>query len=305
MIKLSIIIVNFEATQMLDECLGSIFKHLDSISFEVIVVDNSIKEKGIKQIVEKYSNTKFINNNENRGFSIANNQGIELVEGEYILFLNNDTLFVNDPIEPILNFINSKGEELLVGCKMLNKDGSHQISVTDFDNLFNLFGEVLFLYKIFKKSRLLNKYYFHYQEIEDPLEVDVVKGAFILGKTSSIKSLGGFDERFFFYSEETDLCFRFKRNGGKVFYYPNSQIIHLGGATTVSMPWFNYKNQSLAKLQFFRKNFSKQKYFSASVLHFIGISIRIPLYILIGIITLDISHIKKSYYYFKLLTVFP
>jgi len=188
---------------------------------------------------------------------------------------------------------------------LLNADGSFQVSIADFDNITNLLGENFFLYKIFSKSKKLNRFVENYLNLNEPKKVDIIKGAFIFGEKKYFDLLEGFDSRFYFYSEESDLCKRFKDLYGEVIYFPNTKIIHLGGATTEAIPWFSLKNLSIGKIQYFQKHFSGLYFCIALLIHFIGIFIRVPVFLFIGIIKLNKHEIRRTWLYFRLLFVYP
>lgn len=304
-VDVSVIIVNYNSFNLLKNCLDSLYKCSNNYTYEVIVVDNNSEAGDVGRITSNYENLVLIKNKMNKGFAAANNQGLKIARGKYILFLNNDTIFIEKTIEKLLNFLADKDEMTLVGCKLLNEDLSHQVSVVDFDSIWNLFGEYFFLYLLFPKNRKLNRYHFNFKNINQPIEVDVIKGAYIFGSANALRDLEGFDERFFFYSEEYDLCYRLKKKGGKVFYYPNSSIIHLGSATAGKIPWFMFKNLSCAKIQIYQKHFSNTKFILAMFIHFIGNFIRVPLYLVLGVFTLNKSLVSKSFYFFRLLFVYP
>jgi GT2 family glycosyltransferase len=304
MSKVSLIIVNYNQGEMLRNCIVSVAEHSADIPVEYIVVDNSDK-LDVTPYLEDLSGVKLIKNEQNRGFAAANNQGLEVAQGDYFVFLNNDTLFVENTLGKIIQFYESLTEPALIGCKLLNADGSHQFSVVDFDSLSNQFGEYFFLSHIFKKSASLNKFHHNFKIPDEISEVDVVKGAFIFGKTADVKKHKGFDEDFFFFNEENDLCWRFKQNGGKVWYYPKAEIIHLGGATTVSMKWFSIKHQALSKMVYFRKNSRGVRRILFFVLHYLGYLIRVPVYLAAGMLSFNRNLMFKAFYYFKSIFQIP
>ncbi|MGE5432798.1 MAG: glycosyltransferase family 2 protein [Syntrophomonadaceae bacterium] len=305
MIECSIIIVNYNNFNLLDDCISSIIRFTQNINYEIIVVDNNSTCGNIEEVVNKYPCTRLIVNKENRGFSAANNQGVEAARGEYILFLNNDTIFLENSIGNVLSFVKSKDEDFFVGCKLLNKDRSHQVSFFNFPSVANVFSTNFFIYKIFPDSPVFNKYHLSRKQIIQPVEVDVILGAFILCPARTIKKLNGFDERFFFYSEEIDLCYRLKKNGGKIYYYPLTNIIHLGGASADQMPWFQYKNRAISDIKFYQKHFHGLKYAFVILLHYIGLIIRIPITMILGILLMKRQLLKKSFVYIRQLFVYP
>jgi GT2 family glycosyltransferase len=151
----------------------------------------------------------------------------------------------------------------------------------------------------------MNKFYLSHYDISDPTEVDIVYGAFILCRTSRLKELNGFDERFYFYSEEMDLCKRHQTLGGRVVYFPKTAIIHLGGQTTKSMPWFKYKNQAISYVQIYQKYFTGWRFLSVITFHYVGLVIRVPIFVLLGIVTFSKQHFVRAYYNFKQIFIYP
>lgn len=133
-IDISIIIVSYNNFDILKQCLNSIYKFTSKISFEIIIVDNNSSEKGLTKIVDGYSELKLIRNKENKGFSKANNQGLELAQGRYILFLNNDTELIEDVLYKLVEFSDSSELDYLIGVKLLNTDFTLQHSIVDFPN---------------------------------------------------------------------------------------------------------------------------------------------------------------------------
>jgi len=306
MIDISIIIVNYNSFQILTECLDSIYKFTDKQTiFEIIVIDNNSAEGDIRYTLKTYPQIKLIVNSENRGFSAANNQGLEIANGKYILFLNNDTLFIEDTIKKTIAFLEDFGKDNVIGCRLLNSDNTHQTSVVDKDSLSNSFGENFFLYLYFKKYRSLNKYYYSDFEPKVPSEVGVVKGAFIFCSKKIVDELGGFDNRFFFYAEETDFCFRAANAGYKVIYFPGTEIIHLGGASTDKHLWFKFKNQSIAKIQIYQKHYKGIEFFLLVSFHYLGMFQRVFVYMAMSALKLKVNLLKKSLVYFRLLFIYP
>jgi hypothetical protein len=301
----SIIIVNYNKVNLTANCVESIIKYTKEIKFEIIVVDNNSTQGDIREALLGYPEVILILNNRNIGFAAGNNLGLEKASGKYYLILNNDTLLLENTIKSVYDFAESNQGKLFVGCELKNKDGSHQESVLQFDNINNYLGEKLFLYKIFPKSKLFNRYYQNYVEVREPIEVDIIKGAFMFCDAKSIIALKGFDERFFFYGEEVDLCFRFKSENGKIIYFPQTKIIHYGGATVADYKWFDFKNQVIARIQILQKHYHGLNFFIMLILHYLGIFLRVWIYLLDGIIKVNKSQIKKSFYYIKQLFIYP
>ena len=304
-LNVSIIIINYNGKDLLKNCLSSLFKFTKDITFEIILIDNNSSES-LDDLLKEFHNIKFIKNEKNLGFAAANNQGIKLSKGKYILFLNNDTVFFENTIKKIFDFVESIDRPVFVGCQLLNSDNSHQESVVEFPNIWNTFTENFFLYKMFPKSKVFNKYYQNFQIHENPIEVDVIKGAFMFCDADAVKNLNGFDERFFFYSEETDLCYRFKKiHGGKVILFPSCKIYHYGGTKDNEYNWFRIKNLSVGKIQFYQKHFHHVKFFIIVFIHYVGIFVRVIYNIMLGIILVSKTKIRKGFYFFKSLFIYP
>ncbi len=301
----SIIIINYNSTDYLIKCVESIYRFTKEISFEVIIIDNGSNEFDEKKFLSDYQDIRLIKNKNNVGFAKANNKGIDFATGKYILFLNNDTLLTENTIKKVFDYAEKFNLDVFIGCQLLNADYSKQESIVEFPNVWNGFTENFFLYKIFPKSKTFNKYYQNEINYSHPIEVDVIKGAFMFCSSDGIKKLNGFDERFFFYSEETDLCYRFKQNGGKVIFLPNEKIIHYGGVSTDSNLWFKFKNQTMGKIQFYQKHFKGFRFIVVLAIHFCGLFLRGILFSFIGLFTLNKNVLLKGYYFFRQLFVYP
>ena len=153
-----------------------------------------------------------------------------------ILLLNPDTTVLNRAIETSYKFLSKISDAGVVGCKLLNKDGSLQLSCRSFPSILNHISETFFLYKLFPKSRIFGKYYMTFFDYKRTRKVDVVMGAFMMIKRGVFDNIGLLDERFFMYSEETDFCYRVQNNGWGIYYYPDAQIIHNWGGMSDSLP---------------------------------------------------------------------
>jgi GT2 family glycosyltransferase len=305
MIDVSIIIVNYNKGDMLRACIESVQKHTPSaISMECIVIDNS-DALDVRDFLHGLSDVVLIQNKTNKGFAAANNQGLAIARGTYILYLNNDTLFIEDTLSKIIRFYGEVGGNAIIGCKLLNLDRSHQFSVFDFDSLSNRFGEYFFLYHLATHSSVFNKFHLNYTHPNTVMDVDVVKGAFLFTGSEEMKRLAGFDESFFFYNEENDLCWRLKQTGGTVWYYPKTAIIHLGGSTTEDMPYFSIKNLAKTNLTYFQKHNSIPKRWMYYLIHYTGYALRVPLFALQGILTADKKSLVRSWNYARSLFQLP
>lgn len=305
MIDVSIIIINYNGEDLLKECLSSIYQKTKDLTYEVIVVDNASNDGNIDDVVRSFPEVKLIRNKTNLGFAAANNVGLSHANSKYVLFLNNDTLLIDNVIKKTFDFAEQISNQVFASCQLLNSDRTKQETVVEFPSVWNGLTENFFLYKIFPNSKIFNKYYQNNIELNNPIEVDVIRGAFMLCSTQAVKKLSGFDERFFFYSEETDLCYRFKKNGGQIYFLPQLSIIHYGGATTDKNLWFKFKNQTIGKIQYYQKHFNGIKFPTILLIHWTGLFIRGIIYSFTGILTIRKRLVFKGYYFLRQLTVYP
>lgn len=304
-VEVSIIIVNYNKFGYLKKCLDSIIQQTFNINYEIIIVDNNSSEKGLEDTIDGIKNVILLKNNKNFGFAVANNQGIDIARGKYCLLLNNDIELVSNAIKESYEFVESQSKrEIILGCQLLNSDGSNQESAVSFPSLLNIFTESFFIYKFFSKHRYLNKYYLNHIDIKDPIRVDIIKGAFMFGLKDVFRKVHGFDERFFFYSEETDLCYRLKNELQiNIIYCPQIKVYHHNNTESKFKGWFHHKNVSIGKIQYYQKHFKGIKKFIAIFLHHCGNIVRFISNIAIGLLKLEKKYLLKGTYFIKLLFI--
>lgn len=305
MIDLSVIIVNYNGFKLLRHCLRTLFEFTFGLNYEVIVIDNNSTEGDVNEIVNDFDNVILVKNKSNLGFAKANNLGLNIANGKYVLFLNNDIYFTENSIKNTFDLAEKNDEKTFIGCKLLNPDKSWQPSTTKFPSGLNSITSNFFLYILNPSSQYFNKYFLQNKNITVPVEVDYILGAFLFGRRSILLKLQGFDERFFFYAEDIDLCYRLKMMGGKTLFNPTTSIVHIGGASVKSNQWFKFKNKAISELQFFQKHKNGIEFLIGIISHYIGNFIRIPISIFAGIILLNKDYIVRSYFHLKLLTVYP
>lgn len=305
MVDVSIVIVTYNNLNLLDECLSSLKKHINGSSYEVIIVDNNSILEQYNFYMDKYPEHTWVRNEENLGLAKAKNIGINLAKGSYYLNLDSDTVFLEDCITKCLEFIKKNNNNTFVSCKLLYKNLTKQTSIYKFMDFWNSFGENFFLYKLFPNSSLFNRYYQNNLELKQPEKTDVLMGAYIMAPMNVIKKLNGFDEDYFFYTEEEDLCYRAAKLGVDRYYLPYTSIIHIGGGSTESYSWFKFKYISLTKLSFYAKQYEGFNKYAIIIFHYIGLLLRSILYLMQGIVTFNKNKFKKSYLFLKQLFIFP
>lgn len=243
--ELSIITVNFNTKDALLQCLASIKRTVSNdVSYEIIVADNGSTDGSVEGVKEQFPDVKVIENKENVGFGKANNQAYEQSSGAYIFLLNPDTELTDTAVAALLAFLKSQNDCALVAPQLQNEDRSTQASCF---RLPTLTGAVLEYF--FGVKGAYSKYY---PKANDPTEVDAVVGAAMLLPRSVVDQLGiFFDETFFLYYEDIDLCRRIKRLGKKIYYLPQARVIHYHGvAAQKTGSWAYEQNKKSAKIYF-------------------------------------------------------
>ncbi|KAA2217804.1 glycosyltransferase family 2 protein [Chryseobacterium sediminis] len=228
--RLSVIIVNYNVTQLLRSCLLSLQKYIQEIEYEVIVIDNASTDSSWKYLIPEFPNVHFISSETNDGFSKANNRAIQTAKGEYILLLNPDTEFEGFYMKELLDFADSQPSFGCLGVRMHDAGGNFlPESKRSVPDMFNSFEK---LFTNFKKNNS-KSYYRSDLEENAVAEVEVMTGAFLLAKKDVYEKIGGLDEAYFMYGEDIDLCYTFLKNGYKNFYYGKVSILHHKGESTI------------------------------------------------------------------------
>ena len=230
---LSIIIVNYNVKLLLKDCLDSVARASENIEAEVIVADNASSDGSIGYVQPIFTNVKFICNTVNEGFAKANNKALTFASGQFILFLNPDTVVPGDCFEKCLRFFSSHPDAGALGVRMINGDGhflkeSKRGFPTPLVSLWKMTG----ITGLFPRSPLFARYYLGHLDENSDHEADVLSGAFMMVKKEVLQKTGGFDERFFMYAEDIDLSFRIKKAGYKNYYFAGTTIIHYKGSST-------------------------------------------------------------------------
>ncbi|MBN8705711.1 MAG: glycosyltransferase family 2 protein [Bacteroidetes bacterium] len=223
--KVSIIIVNYRVPQLLNACLASIRNQV-KVQYEVIVTDNASNDGSVEMIREKHPWVKLIASPVNTGFSAGNNLAMPFATGDYIFFLNPDTIVVKDSVDVLCQYLDSHPETGLVAPRLLNGDGSLQRSIRNFYSFSEtLLDNRLFPF-LFSGSAWFQKNSLTFWQHDSERSVDWAKGAALLVRKSILDKIGYFDEQFWIYGEEMDLCYRIIKEGWKIDFTPAAEIIH-------------------------------------------------------------------------------
>lgn len=232
-IKLSIVILNYNTEDLLRNCLNSLNKVKDELSFEVLVVDNGSTDDSVRMVKKDFVYVKVIKNKKNLGFAAGNNSAKKHCQGKYVLFLNSDTIVKKGTLRETVAFLDKNKNAGALTCKLvlpngqLDKDARRSFP-TPWVSLTHL---VLRLDRLFPKSPIFARYWYGYISENKIQEVDVIQGAFFLVRKEILDQLGWYDEDYFLDGEDIDLCWRIWKFGYKIIYYPKVSIIHLKGVT--------------------------------------------------------------------------
>ena len=231
--KIAVIIVNYNVEYFLEQCLNSVQKALHGINGEVFIVDNNSIDGSVEMVKRKFGEYNLITNKDNKGFSKANNQAIELCDAEYVLLLNPDTVIEEDTLHKVITFMDKTSLSGGLGVRMVDGKGqflpeSKRGLPTPAVAFYKIFG----LSRIFPSSKTFGQYHAgHLSEFEIN-EIQILSGAFMLMRNDALKKVGLLDEAFFMYGEDIDLSYRILKGGYKNYYYPETRIIHYKGEST-------------------------------------------------------------------------
>jgi O-antigen biosynthesis protein len=226
----SVIIVNYNVRPFLENALNSLRKALAGVDSEILVVDNASTDGSIEMLQDSFPDVKLIINPVNVGFGAANNTAMKQSSGKFILLLNPDTVVQEDTVKIMMEFFRQHPDAGMAGCRVLNPDGTLQLACRrSFPTPWVAFTKVTGLSSLFPGSSLFGKYNLTYKDPNSSYEVDAISGSFMFFRREIFAQTGGFDERFFMYGEDLDLCYRVQQLEWKVYYVHSTQIIHYKG----------------------------------------------------------------------------
>lgn len=236
---LSIIIVPYKCKDQLDITLAAVYASKTSYTYEVFIIDNDSRDGTVEMVRQKYlsrpelaAKTTLLENT-NEGFGRANNRGLKLAKGDYILLLNPDTKVAPENFQVMLDFVKTRPDVGIATCKLIKANGELDWACRRSEpnpavSFYRLFG----LQKLFPKSERFGAYNLTNKPIDQETEVDACTGAYMLIPREAYEKVGGFDEAFFMYGEDLDLCFRVRAAGYKVWYYPKTMSYHYKGQSS-------------------------------------------------------------------------
>jgi GT2 family glycosyltransferase len=260
LLKLSIIIVSYNSLNFLKDCLDSINNNEPSASFKITVVDNASSDGTVEAMRKDYPHIRLIENDRNEGFAAANNKAIKSLNSEYILLINGDCRVYANSIDRLLEFADANKDAGIAGPRIINSDGSLQFSCRRFPSFFDA-GMHSILTNIAPNNPFSRRYKLADINRDEISKVDWVSGSCMLIRRAALKQTGLMDEKYFMYVEDTDLCYQMWKKGWKVYYFPESEILHHIGGSTKNNALSGAVTSSIrmqkSVLYFFWKNYRK------------------------------------------------
>ena len=230
---LSVIIVNYNVKYFMENTIRSVNESVKDLSYEIIVIDNASKDGSAEYITEKFPEINYIYNDSNLGFAKANNQGLKIAKGKYILILNPDTIVKEMSINYLIDYLEKNPETGLATCKIIGPEGTLDPSChRSFPTMWNSFCHLSGLSSLVPKTRLFASYNLSYLEDDRIAEVDAVSGSFMLLRRDIIDKGVLMPEEYFMYGEDLDFCYQIKIQGYKIEYVPIAEIIHYRGQSS-------------------------------------------------------------------------
>lgn len=292
-IDVSIVIVSWNVSNLLDNCLESVLRQVNGFDYEIIVVDNASSDDTVEVIRNKYPQIKVLVNEENLGFARANNQGFKIARGKYIFILNPDTILIDRALNILLDYMNSNPKVGAAGPKIINSSGSIQTTCAWLlpSLARTLFCTSMRLHKIPVFGHYFNKRYISPYQYNVTQTVEAISGAAMLVRGEIITSNGGFREVYFHTGEDVDLCYRIQKQGWKIAFVSEAAIIHLAGQSSKQARVRTAINGKLSVEQYYKNCVSDS---SASLYRLIVKVIDIPVTMLISVIKFALGKMSVS-----------
>lgn len=291
---LSIIIVNYNTKQLTLNCLQSVYQSITDYSYEVILIDNNSRDDSVEAIQQHYPQVHLIANSENTGFSRANNQGMKVAQGRYILLLNSDTVVQPDTFDIMLRFMDEHPEVGVSGCKVVLPDGTlDKACKRGFPTPSATFYYVSRLTKLFPHNPHINAYHRGDLDEDEPSPIDCLVGAFMLVRREAIDQVGMLDETFFMYGEDIDWCYRIQQAGWINYYYPKTKITHYKKASSRNKPYKITYEFHRAIYVLYNKHFRKQYPWWVNGLMYTGMTAKLSAAMLINVMARGLYKLRK------------
>jgi len=274
-LDVSIVITSYQTRDLLADCLKSVYESEGALKFEVFVVDNNSSDGTVPLVREQFPLVNLLVNEENLGFSKANNRALRETQGRYLLLLNPDTRLRLTTLQDVTDTMDQKPDVGLAGVKLVRPDGNMDDACRrGFPTPLNSFTKFMRLDRAFPKSRVLGGYNLTWRDPDGEYEVDAVVGAFMFMRREILEDVGLLDESFFMFGEDLDWCYRIKRRNWKVLYLGSQEILHVKGASVRQNPREMNAHFHRAMYIFHRKHLNRRYPFFVNWLVQAGIGVR-------------------------------
>jgi len=262
-LTVSIIIVSFNTSELLQRCLETVQQESSMINSEIIVVDNNSKDGSADMVERKFPTVHLIRSSKNLGFAAANNLGFTHTKGDYIVLLNPDAFLTPNALINAIHHVDKNPIIGLAGARLIGEDGRWQPSARMFPSLLNHLLNLSGLAAKYPQSRFFGRVDYTWADHDQAMPVDWVPGTFSIIRRDVLERIGFFDEQFFLYYEEVDLCCRIKAAGYSIWYLPDVTVVHVGGACSEALSDLTRSTrgrqvtlwQLRSALLFYRKNY--------------------------------------------------
>ena len=272
--RLSVVFLSYNTRDLTKQALNSVLYAAECMEVEVFVVDNASVDGSADMVEEEFPQVKLIRNEDNVGFAAGNNVALQQVVGEYVLLINTDTIVRRDALLTMVDFLDAHPEAGACGCKILAPDGTLQLdSRRGFPTPVAAFCKMSGLSRLFPNHPVISRYYMTYLDPEQIAEVEVLSGSCMMVRKTAIDQVGLLDEDYFMYGEDIDWCYRIYQAGWKIYYVPDTEIIHFRGESGKGAPLRILYRKSKAMSIFVNKHMARRFRFFPLWLLQVGIAL--------------------------------
>ncbi len=277
--EIGICIVTRDSREEILACLKSLYEQKHDLAMDVVVVDNNSQDGTVEEIRQKFPPVKLILNSENLGFSRAVNKGLGLLDARYYLLLNPDTVILDQALQKLIEFMDGNLPAGISIPKILNRDGSLQYQCRRGEGRpWETFSYFIGLARLFPNDQRFTGYLLNHLDNEKISEVKAVSGSCMMIRREVVEQIGGLDERYFAYQEDTDYCLKARAAGWKVFFVPLAQVIHYGGrGGSAASPYFGAYHWHRSYFLYYRKNLARDYPFWFHPLYYFAMLIKLML----------------------------
>jgi N-acetylglucosaminyl-diphospho-decaprenol L-rhamnosyltransferase len=253
--KLSVVIICWNDSKYIADCIQSIYDSTRSLEFEIIVTDNASTDGSVELIRKRFPEVRIVQNGTNIGFGSANNNGVQVAQGDYVVILNPDTIVHEQALEKLVRYADAHPEGGAFGCRILNADGSLQGTAQPSPTVFGYFLAALYIRWLGRLSQRFDSDMYMSWHGTSEREIGFHAACALLVRRRLFQTLGGFDRRFFHQFEDADLCQRIRSAGSTVLYYPSAEITHIGGVNRGGYPLPVRLQTERSKCRYFHKHY--------------------------------------------------